>query len=210
MHRSCCTAHGGAQGWPRDGEDAGLAGGRALGTGGRGSRCRISCGATVPHPGTKAANVGGGVPLPVPSPVPAAAGVLPRSPVPAAVLKRFVLITGAKENSSVGKRSKWSSAARLAGQGPGLPWALPGSRPGSAGASCCWASTSASPSSFRNTCGVGCSSRHSPVAAPPGGCLGAGLRPSPALGSSPPLSLWQRRVFSGLPGLRVPVHVGDG
>lgn len=84
MHRSWCRARGGGRSWLRDGEDVGLEGVGGLSAGGRGSRSRISCRATVPQLGMKAASVRG-VPLPVPSLLPAAAGILLYSLVPAAV-----------------------------------------------------------------------------------------------------------------------------
>lgn len=224
MHWSRCRAHGGAQGWPRDGEDAGLAGVGGLGTGGRGEQIQDFLQSHRP-PAQDEGSERRGVLLPVPSPLPAAAGVLLLSLLPAAALKRFVLITGAKENSSVGKRSKRSSAARLAGQGPALPpapgqgaalpWEVPGSHPGYAGVSRCWAATSASAAlrlseiPVRLCAPPGARLLRSYGSCTSGGCLGAELRPAPALRSSLLPSLRQSGFFSGLPGLCVPVHVGD-
>lgn len=81
-----------------------------------GSTSRISRRAPVPQPrllwGPRVPSLALCQPCPRP----------PFCPVPAAGLTPFVLITGAKENSNVGKGSEGNSSARPAGQGiPGLP-----------------------------------------------------------------------------------------
>lgn len=110
MLQSWHRAPGGAQHRPRDSEYMGIVDLGGLSTGGMG----ISQDFPQSHCPT-AQTIGGSCSLPLPLCQPC-----PRPPcslVPAAGLTPFVLITGAKENSSVGKRSKWNSSA-LAGRAP--------------------------------------------------------------------------------------------